>query len=145
MADPLQEARAHHPSAGGCRTNPNRATPRPSLGPTDWTGIEHLLSEDKGAIRLLHDADRLVALEQVLGKLQTFANGDRIVGATYVRDLLLDVWSAAHPIDWAVARPAEDLMTNLVGCDVVSADEIQEVCDHTRQAASACRSAFDTH
>jgi hypothetical protein len=138
--DPVQQARARHPSTGGYTVAVSQPVLTSKLGRRDWAQIDDLLSKapDKSPAS---GGDNLVVLQRSLGELRSFMHDERIIGATHARDWLLDLWSVAQEIDAAVARPAEVLLTRLVGRDLVSSDEIRDVCDSTERLAMAGRSA----
>ena len=134
-ADRAQRARAEHPSAGGLGVPGRRPAGRIRLDESDWSGITELLSDPDCMARVASRETSASALRQTLGTLRSFVRDERVVGATHVRDWLLDLWSVAHDVDPAVAVPAESMLTRLVDRDLVSADEILEMCDRTEQVA----------
>lgn len=134
-ADRLQTARAEHPSAGGSGALGRRPGLRIALDDTDWSDISQLLADPVCMVRVASRETSSSALRQTLGTLRSFVRDERVVGATHVRDWLLDLWSVAHEVDPAVAVPAESMLTGLVDRDLVSAGEILDVCDRTEQVA----------
>ena len=140
--DALVQARSRHPSSGGAGTTRSEPLRSLVLTPTDWSQIGDMLSQGAAAVRPVETDERLMTLQRVISELRAFVTDQRTVGATYVRDWLLDVWSIAHSIDADVAQPAETLLTRLVGRDLVTADEIRETCEDTERAATAGRSPY---
>lgn len=134
-ADRLQTARAEHPSANGSGARGRRPAVRAALDETDWSDISKLLADPNCMVRVASRETSASALRQTLGTLRSFVRDERVVGATHVRDWLLDLWSVAHEVDPAVAAPAESMLTGLVDRDLVSAGEILDVCDRTEQVA----------
>ena len=101
----------------------------------DWSEISELLSNPDSDVRVAGRETSVPDLRRTLGQLRSFVRNERVVGATHVRDWLLDLWSVAHDVDPVVAEPAESMLTRLVNRDLVSAGEVLEICDRTERVA----------
>jgi hypothetical protein len=89
------------------------------LGDDDWAQIERLLAEAAHARATITGA--LNALRASLDS--------RVLPAGPITDQLLDVWALAHQVDPLLAKPAEVLLSSLVGRDLVTSAEITNTCD----------------
>lgn len=134
-AERLQRARARHPSAGGTSVMDAAPTGGLAFHEGDWSEISELLSNPDSDVRVAGRETSMPDLRRTLGELRSFVRNERVVGATHVRDWLLDLWSAAHDVDPVVAEPAESMLTRLVDRDLVNAGEVLEICDRTERVA----------
>ena len=131
----LQRARARHPSGGEPALLGTGLAIRVGLDQADWSEISELLANPDCNVRVAGRETSASDLRRILGELRSFVRNERVVGATHVRDWLLDLWSVAHDVDPVVAVPAENMLTRLVDRDLVSAGEILEICDRTERVA----------
>lgn len=129
-ADPDSKAdrsRYEHPAGraamSGLRLHP-RVKARTPLSDDDWLQISRLL--DGGASGPPAD-DIKARVASAVELLRSYVDGP-VVGVSPVLNQLLDIWELAQNIDPRVARPAETLMSALVGREFVGADEVQSTC-----------------
>ena len=134
-ANRMQSARARHPSSGASGVLSGPAASPVALDEADWSEINQLLANPDCSVDIASRETSVSALRRTLGQLRSFVRDERVVGATHVRDWLLDLWSVAHEVDPLVAVPAESMLTRLVDRDLVNACEILEICDRTERVA----------
>lgn len=113
------------------------------LDDDDWIRIEALLARANPAAPPDGLNESVVALRTALDGLRSAVGDQAVVGANPVINLLLDVWAAARDISPLASRPAEVLLSALVSRDVVSAEEVNAVCDETWVAVAGRRDLSD--
>lgn len=115
---------------------------RCTLDDQDMAQIQDLLSHGlgtpphNGQDALSEFNPSLQELFRTLNVLRSFVDKDQTIGATHIRNSLLDIWSAAHELDPQLCQLVEELLTGLVSRDLVRADEINDLCDKTEWAAN---------
>lgn len=102
----------------------------------DWRQINDLLASESPPARPCPSEQSIKAVVSLLAELRaTLSN--QVLPAGPVMNQLIDVWAAAHQLAPDVARPAESLLTSLVGRDLASAREISGTCDQIEAALMA--------
>ncbi|HZU73211.1 MAG TPA: hypothetical protein VE990_10630 [Acidimicrobiales bacterium] len=123
--------------------DPSGCAEEQQLTDDDWVAIDALLvaqspgsstegpsGSDSSLAGVSDGKGLLVQLADWLQRLRV-ASGAEVLPAVAVTDLLLGLWGPAHRLGPAVARPAEELMSALVGRHLATATEVRSVCKRT--------------
>jgi hypothetical protein len=104
----------------------------------DWQQIDNLLDSDSPAEWPGPSEESISAVVLSLAELRT-ALDDEVLPAGPLMNRVIDVWDLAHQVGPEVAKPAESLLTSLVGRDLVSARDVTNTCDQIEATLAAIR------
>ena len=102
----------------------------------DWEGIKDLLASGEPGLVCTSGQQTSGRISASLASLRS-SLGSEILPAGPMTDTLLDVWTVVHESDPAAARPVECLLSSLVGRDLVSAREVEEMCNQVEVVMKA--------
>lgn len=102
----------------------------------DWQQINDLLANESPQAGTSPSEQSIRAAVSAVAGLRATLTSE-VLPAGPVIDQVIDLWAATHEVGPDVARPAESLLTALVGRDRVRAAEVTSTCDLIEAALMA--------
>jgi hypothetical protein len=126
------------------RSVEDRVVPRAGLAleDKDWQEIDDLLATERPPACASPSEQSITEVVSSLAGLRAMLNS-QVLPAGRVMNRVIDVWAVAHQVGPEVARPAESLLTSLVGRDLVSAGEVIETCEQIEATLAPMKGEAD--